>query len=124
MIERRFILHSDTIRRNVVAFLGKMPLDPVPEVVVRPFVEKRTLEQNARLWLLHSKAGEFVGCTAEEIHEDMLRQVYGYKEVRMPSGYVERVPLKRSSQRNRKEFAQFMEQVEAFYIRELGVFLE
>jgi hypothetical protein len=32
--------------------------------------------------------------------------------------------LKRSSQRNKKEFAEFMEKVEAFYISELGVYLE
>lgn len=124
MTERRFVLHNEFIRRNLLAFLGKVSIERPVEVLVRPYYEKRSLEQNSRLWMLHSKAGEFVGCSAEDMHEDMLRHIYGYKEVRLPSGHIERVPLKRSSQRNKKEFGQFMEQVEAFYISELGVFLE
>ena len=124
MNERRIVMHNEFIRRNLIAFLGKIGLDVPIEVIVRPFVEKRSLEQNARLWLLHTKAAEFVGCTAEDMHEEMLCKVYGYSEVKMPSGYMKRLPLKRSSQRNRKEFAQFMEQVEEFYISELGVWLD
>lgn len=122
--ERRFVLHSDFIRTNLLAYLKKLDLGTTMEVIVRPFHEKRSNEQNARLWALHSKAAEYVGCSAEDMHEDMLCKVYGYTEVRMPSGDLKRIPLKRSSQRNRKEFAQFMEQVEAFYISELGVWLD
>lgn len=124
MSERRFVLHNDFIKTNLLSFLKKLDLGTTMEVIVRPFVEKRTLEQNARLWLLHTKAGEFVGCSAEDMHEEMLCKIYGYSEVKMPSGYMKRIPLKRSSARNRKEFAQFMEQVEAFYISELGVWLD
>jgi len=124
MIERRFILRSEFVVRNLLAFLGKLDISKPIEVIVRPFVDKRSLEQNARLWLLHTKAAEFVGCTPEDMHEEMLCKVYGYSEVKMPSGYMKRIPLKRSSQRNRKEFAQFMEQVEEFYISELGVYLD
>jgi hypothetical protein len=123
MNERRFVLQSDVVRANLLAFLQKLDLGKPIEVIVRPYIARRTLEQNARLWLLHTKAAEYVGCTAEEMHEDMLCMVYGYREVKMPSGDVKRIPLKRSSQRNRKEFNEFMEHCEAFYIRELGVWL-
>ena len=34
------------------------------------------------------------------------------------------IPLKRSSQRNRKEFGEFMEATEAWYITEFGVWLD
>lgn len=122
--ERRFVLHNDFIRSNVLSFIGKMDIGAAMEVIIRPFIDKRTIEQNARLWLLHTKAAEYVGCTAEDMHEDMLCKIYGYTEIRMPSGDLKRKPLKRSSQRNKKEFAQFMEQVEAFYISELGVWLD
>lgn len=122
--ERRFVLHSDFIRTNLLSFLKKLDLGTTMEVIVRPFYEQRTNTQNARLWALHGKAAEFVGCSSDDMHEEMLCKFYGYSEVRMPSGYMKRIPLKRSSQRNRKEFAQLMEQVEAFYISELGVWLE
>jgi hypothetical protein len=124
MNERKFILHNDFIRSNLVAFLSKLDLGTTMEVVVRPFIGKRSTEQNSRLWALHAKAGEFVGCTAEDMHEEMLCKIYGYSEIKMPSGYMKRIPLKRSSQRNKKEFSEFMEQVEAFYISELGVMLD
>jgi hypothetical protein len=123
MNERRFVLQSDFVRENMLGFLKKLDISKPVEVIVRPFIAKRTLTQNARLWLLHTKAAEYVGCTAEEMHEDMLCMVYGYREVKMPSGDVKRIPLKRSSDRDKKEFAVFMEHCEAFYIRELGVWL-
>lgn len=122
MNERRFILRNEFVRDNLLAFIKKLPFDM--EIIVKPWVEQRTLVQNNRLWALHTLAGNFVGCSAEDMHEDMLCKFYGYNEVRMPSGDVKRIPLKRSSQRNKKEFAKFMEQVEAFYISELGVWLD
>lgn len=120
--ERRFILRNEFVRKNVLAFIEKLPFDM--EIVIKPWIEKRTVMQNARLWALHTLAGNHVGCSAEDMHEDMLCQFYGYKEVRMPSGDLKRIPLKRSSQRNKKEFGEFMEKVEAFYISELGVWLD
>ena len=125
MTERRFVLHSAAILDHMVAFLSKhLGGDRPLEVIVRPYIEKRSLEQNARLWLLHTAAAKVVGCSPEDMHEDMLCAMFGYTEVRMPSGDLKRVPLKRSSARNRKEFAEFMEYVESFYIRELGVWLD
>lgn len=122
MSERRFILRNEFVRDNLLAFIKKLPFDM--EVVIKPWIEQRSLTQNNRLWALHTAAGNFVGCSAEDMHDDMLCKFYGYREVPMPSGDVKRVPLKRSSQRNKKEFAEFMEQVEAFYISELGVWLD
>ena len=124
MIERRFILRSENIRAGMLAFLARLDISKTLEVVVREYVEKRTLEQNARLWLLHSRAAEFVGCSAADMHEDMLCEFFGYTEVRMPSGDLKRIPLKRSSTRNKKEFRDFMDKVEMFYIEKLGVYLD
>lgn len=124
MIERRFVLHNDFIRTNLLSFLQKLDIAQAIEIIVRPFIEKRSLEQNARLWKLHELAGEYVGCSADDMHEDMLCKFYGYTEVRMPSGDIKRKPLKRSSVRNKKEFSEFMERVEAFYISDLGVCLD
>ena len=123
MQERRFILRNEFVRKNVLAFIEKLPMDM--EIVIRPWIEKRSLPQNARLWLLHTAAAGHVGCSPEDMHEDMLCQIFGVaKEVRLPSGTLKRIPLKRSSQLNKKEFRDFMEQVEAFYISELGVWLD
>ena len=129
MTERRFILRNDFVRQNVVAFLSKMPLEPVVEVLVQRFHEKRSLTANARLWALHTKAGEYTGYSAEEMHELALCRHFGYDERERTdplTGEIEiaRTPKRRSSSLNRKEFGVFMEATEAWYISEFGVYLE
>lgn len=104
--------------------LAKLPLDRAWDVEILPHKDKRSNEQNSRLWKLHSLAGEHVGCGANEIHEEMLCEFFGANEVKMPNGEIRRVPVKRSSQRDKAEFAKFMEFVESFYISKLGVFLD
>lgn len=121
MNQRSFIVRNDFVRNGVLAFIAKMPFDW--EVICRPFVEKRSLEQNARLWMLHSKAASETGHSAEEMHEFALMRHFGTKEISV-GGLTRLVPLKRSSARNRKEFTEFMESTEAWYIAELGVYLD
>lgn len=123
MIERRFVLHSEFIRKNVLAFLAKISIEKPVEVLVRPYYEKRSLEQNARLWALHSLAAQHTGHSAEEMHEFALMRHFGTKEIGVGE-LVRAVPLKRSSMRNRKEFAEFMESTEAWYIGEFGIYLD
>ncbi len=123
MNERRFILRNDFVRKNVLAFIEKLPFDM--EIIIRQWREKRSLPQNSRLWLLHTAAANHVGCSPEDIHEDMLCKVFGVaKEVRLPSGTLKRIPNRRSSDLNKVEFRDFMERVEEFYISELGVWLD
>lgn len=118
-----FVVGSEGQRARCVNVLQRLPLEKPWEVTIKRWHAKRSIEANRRLWALHQLAAEHVGCTAEAMHEDMLCQIYGCTEVKLPSGYIERIPLERSSSKNKKEFAQFMEKVEAFYISELGVFL-
>jgi len=119
-----------TDERQLGFALGFIPKQPLPlEVTVRPYSPTRTSVQNRRLWALHGKASEFTGYTPEELHEEALCRHFGYREVVRVNPWTKesetkREPLKRSSQRNRKEFAAFMEATELFYATELGVWLE
>lgn len=124
MEARKFILISEFVRNHLIEFLQRLDISTLMEVTVKAFEEKRSNPQNNRLWLLHTAAARFVGCSPEDMHEEMLCKMFGCTEVRLPSGYIKRVPLKRSSQLGKKDFGVFMEQVEAFYISELGVWLD
>ena len=93
------------------------------QATVGPLHERRSLSANARLWKLHSLAAEHVGCSPADMHEDMLAEHFGYTEVSLPSGAYKRIPLKRSSTRDKKEFRDFVEFVEEFYGSNLGVWL-
>jgi len=122
--ERRFVLDTNQHRDNAARFIARLPVEEgAMEMIVRPYSPQRTSSQNARLWLLHTKASEVTGYSPEEMHELMLCRFFGTKEIKVRD-MVREVPLKRSSSRNKKEFRAFMDAVEAFYVDELGIWLE
>jgi len=118
---RTFIIKDDLQRQRLKQWLDRQDL-PL-QVDAGPVHEPRTNAQNDRLWKLHRAAAAFTGDIPEDLHEDRLCAFYGFTEKRMPSGYVKRIPLKRSSTRDKQEFRQFMDFVENFYASELGVWL-
>lgn len=122
--ERRFLLDTEQHRDNAARFIGKLPVEEVMELIVRPYTPQRTSSQNRRLWALHGKAAEFTGHTADEMHEEALCRHFGYTEVTMPTGWVKRVPIERSSTKDKKKFADFMTATETWYIEDFGVWLE
>lgn len=109
-------------RDRILTAIGKLDLTKPWELSLKPWVKHRTASQNARLWLLHTKASEVTGYAPEELHELALKRFFGTRQVVIGDQEIE-VPLKRSSARDAKEFAEFMTSVEAWYIETLGVFL-
>ena len=122
MTPKIFIIEKPEQLAWTASFITKQVGFPI-EVTVKDYVPKRSSAQNRRLWKLHAMAGKEIGCTPEDCHEDMLCKFYGFAYVKMPSGETKRVPLQRSSQRDKKEFQQFLEDVEMFYGSELNVWI-
>jgi hypothetical protein len=123
VIERRFVIGSESVRRNVAAFIAKLPFDKPVEVLVRDYVEKRTLEQNALLWAWHSEAAKHTGHSSEEMHEFALMRHFGTQELKVGE-MVRLVPAKRSSARNKREFSDFLEATVSWYIADFGLYLD
>lgn len=78
--------------------------------------------------MLHTAASEVTGYGKDEMHEEALCKHFGYTEVErkdLLTGEIltKRIPLKRSSTRDKKEFAEFMEATETWYGSEFGVWL-
>lgn len=125
--DRTFILTTNALVERFKAFLGHQPL-PF-RVVVSKVIERRTLEQNARLWKLHGMAGKQLGYSPGEMHDEALCRYFGYREEQRKDLFTgemmkRRVPLKRSSQRDKKEFSDYMEATETWYASDFGVWLE
>ena len=116
------VIPNEIARERAVKILLGLSLTRPWVMTVEPWYSKRSSSQNARLWLLHTKASQVTGYAPEEMHELMLCRFYGFQDVEF-GGVKRQVPLKRSSQRDKKNFAEFMEATEAFYISELGIFL-
>lgn len=121
MTERTFHIENDLQRQRLKQFLDarKLPF----QVDVGAIREQRTVSQNSRLFALHTMVAKETGNTVEDMHEEALCRFFGYREVTMPTGWIKRIPLKRSSQREKKEFAEFMESTEAWYATDFGCWL-
>ena len=121
-MSREFIVRDD---REIDLLAIWMKRQDLPlHVEAGPPKKKRTLSANSRLWLLHRMAAEFIGDSPEGLHEDMLCAFYGWKEIRMPSGNMKRVPLERSSDKEPQKFREFMDFCETKYASELGLWLD
>lgn len=128
MDTRTIIVDTDDRRAFAVRLIERIKIDPPIDVTIATHVDHRSLAQNARLWKLHTLASEVTGYTPEEMHEIALCQHYGFTERQAKNPYtgeieLKKTPLKRSSQRDKKEFRKFLDFVEDFYVANLGVFL-
>ena len=125
----RVILTSHAQTDKAIAILNDLRKESfIYECIIKEYKSTRSIEQNARLWALHQKASDATGHSAGEMHEICLFNFFGAKSIGINKsigvGYQTwDVPNRRSSKLNTKEFAEFMEKVEAFYATELDVTL-
>lgn len=124
---RIFQVQDERQRDMLSKFVLRQPMPFQAEL--GPLREQRSLTQNNRLWALHTLASNVTGYTPDEMHEHALCKHFGYTEVPRTdpisgAGVTVRIPLKRSSTRDKKEFAAFMEATEIWYGTEFGVWLE
>lgn len=117
------ILDTEQKRDRAAKIVGQLPVHKPLKLTVEPFRARRSNTANARLWALHKLAADATGMSADEMHEIALCRFYGYEE-RTIGGIIRQIPNERSSAKDTKAFREFMEATEAFYITELGVFLE
>lgn len=117
---RTFLIDKPERLTHFTTFLAKqdLPLD----VTVAPYIPKRTQKANRRLWALHTLAAGVTGYSPEDMHEFALCRHFGFSEQKI-GDIVRRVPLQRSSQRNKKVFGEFMEATESWYACDFGVWL-
>ena len=81
------------------------------QVIIKERSDARSVDQNARLWELYTSIGDYLGYTAQEIHELM-----GYKFL-LEEKTVNRekiTKIKSTTKLSVKEMADYQTKVEAF----------
>ena len=103
--------------------IGKLPVDDgeVWDVIVGRHISRRSVDANRRLWALHKLAADETGHTVEELHE--LCKSKFLPRVIVKVGKEEREIYGSSAKLNKKDFRDFMDRTEEFYVSTLGVFL-
>lgn len=122
MTPRTFTVTDEPRRKKLLAILAKLPLAKPWEVLVRDYDPKRSTDANRRLWALHQAAAAETGHSVEEMHEFCKLRFLPRHTIEL-RGIRYEVPGS-SARLSKKDFRDFTDQVEAFYISELGVFLE
>lgn len=108
--QRRFILRDKLIAARAQEFIGALPREPLYEVIVREFHEKRSLEANAYYWdQVVTPSADHFGYTPDEMHEEFLCAVFGTSDRTGLDGSVRKIPRKRSSGLNKKEFSWYVD---------------
>ena len=117
-----FIVDTEGKRARAAGILAKLPLDGrIWDVQIKPYQSRRSVDANRRLWALHKLAADETGHSTDELHEMMKWKFLPRKVVKI--GTEEQEVCGASHKLNKKDFRDFMERVEAFYIEKLGVFL-
>ena len=119
---RLFIVDSEGKRARAAGILAKLPIDGrIWDVSIKPYQSRRSVDANRRLWALHKLAADETGHSVDELHE--LCKAKFLPRVVVKVGKEEREVCGASHKLTKKDFRDFMERVEAFYIETLGVFL-
>lgn len=118
--DRTYYVESEADREKIAAHVANRV--PPFQISIGRIRQQRSLDQNARLWLLHTEAARVTGYSPEEMHEFALGHHFGVATTQC-GNMTRDVPLRRSSKLTIEEFTLFMERTEAWYATEFGVIL-
>lgn len=122
MTPQVILIDSDAKRDRAVKWLSRIPVDEVLELTLKPYSPTRSELANRRYFAIVQKIAEHTGHDKDELHSALKARFLGVSTVVLDGKTVE-VP-RSSSKLKVKEFAAFSEQVEAWAIEHLGVWLE
>lgn len=106
---------------EVVQMLGRFKITKPVRVTIEHYIASRSQEQNAKYWACLGEAAKHIGCSADDIHEDLLCKYFGGTEHKLPSGRIVQTPNRRSSELNKKDFSEYLDFCINFLNSELGM---
>lgn len=127
MREQRFVIGKGGSTAEAVHLLQTAAEQFDTEVIIKRHMRRRSEQQNRLLWSLYGDilriGGEAMrGWTAEDIHELMLGEHFGWTEMRIGK-HRRKKPARRSSVLNTNEFSDFVDFI-VRYMAEQGVVLQ
>ena len=92
------------------------------EIEIGPIKPRRTLEANARYWVIVTALAQYVGMTKAEMHNEILAEHHGFDLIEF-RGSAHKKPRGRSHNLSRDEFSALMAIAER-WCAEMGVMWE
>jgi hypothetical protein len=89
---------------------------------IKKKTKKRSLPQNSLLWLYNEILGKELGYTAEEMHEVMKGEIFGYEEKKF-GDEIKLIPKKHTKNLSTIDFAWYIQEYQRIAIQKLNVLL-
>ena len=115
-----FIIDSKEARAKATRYVAAIQGSPTMCVEIKPYKKSRSQSQNRLLWLFYGVIAQDIGCTPEDLHEQMKVRVLGV-EKKVILGQAIIMP-KSSTNLTVEEMTNFIMAVEAL-AGELGIIL-
>lgn len=124
MRAQQIILHGETQREHLMAFVGAVKLDKPLRVTIEEYRKKRSLSQLGLLWKRHGEIAaaisDHTGYSAEEVHELLKRMFLTPKIIEIEGRTFKHYSTKDLSA---ADMSAFMQKIETFAMSELGLLL-
>ena len=73
-MKQSFIIRDERVRQNAIAAILKLDLEKPWDITIKPYVKKRSLDQNALYWkwltIIHNETGQDL----DDVHEILMRK--------------------------------------------------
>ena len=114
-----YILRDQSIQANAIEAIRALDLSKTWRVTIKPYVKKRTLDQNSLYWEWLTMIGDHIGDCKDEVHHHM-----GCKFLPMRSttirGLTTSKPIS-TTKLSTVEMSEYMDKIHAFATTELGI---
>lgn len=74
------IIDSKEKRRQAAEYVARLLSSPVHSVEIKPYKRNRSQAQNRTMWMWYGTLADHLGCTAEDVHEQMKIRVLGVEK--------------------------------------------
>lgn len=117
-----YVLRSDLVRQNVLKIVSMLNLSAKSwEIVIREYKPNRKIQQNALYWKWLTVIASETGNDKDVMHEYFAVKFLGCEMVECFGETREK--RKSTADLKVKEFAEYLNQIEAFAVQELGIVL-
>lgn len=118
--DETFTLRNEQVKANCIEFISKLPAEPVMQVIIKPYVKKRSIDSNSLYWKWLEVFSEYTGYSKDDMH-DVFRARFLPVIERTVKG-IELRELTSTTSLNTKQFSEYMKEIEILAV-EMGIVL-
>jgi hypothetical protein len=120
----QIILRDENLRQRVIELIGALNLDKLWQITIEPYRKKRSLSQNALMWVwleeVVKHVHETTGQDKDDIHEFFKAKFLPARQVEMAGDTIE---YRTTTKLTTAEMSAYMNAIEAWATSELGLLL-